>query len=119
MPKILAVEDDRDLQYLYELMLSKNGFEVEVAANVVQGLLRLTNDVYDLIILDLNMPDLPGTKIIEFIRDDARLKHIPVIVISANDTGRKFAMALGARAFLVKPVKMQELLAIVHDQLPV
>jgi len=77
----------------------------------------LARDAYDLIILDMNMPDVPGTRVIEFVRQNAQLRHIPIVVISANATCRRKAQALGVTGFLLKPVTLGDLVSLVHAAL--
>jgi DNA-binding response OmpR family regulator len=85
MPRILTVEDDTDLLFIYELTFSRQGYEVVSVDDMSKAIVYLTQDDFDLIILDINMPDMPGTKLIEFIQGDARLQHIPIIVVSAGE----------------------------------
>ena len=76
-------------------------------------MLHLTNEPFDLIILDIGMPDISGLRIAEFTHGDARLKQIPIIVVSANEQNEIQARAWGVQYFFVKPVKMQELMTLV------
>ncbi len=117
MARILVVEDDRDLQFLYKKALAHLGHEIIGARRTTDAILYLTNDEFDLIILDMNMPDMPGLRVIEFARDDIRLQHIPVLVISANENWQAQVRALGVQHFHVKPVTMQKLAALVNDAL--
>ena len=110
MPKILVVEDDGDLRFLYNQILSRGGYEVATANNTSDGILLLTTEDYDLIILDMNMPDIPGIRLLEFVRDDVRLRQVPVLVISANEHWKHRTMELGVQHFMVKPLQMQQLL---------
>jgi len=98
MPKILIVEDDADLQYLYSAMLARHGYEVVVAVNGSSAILKLTNSDFDLMVLDINMPDLSGVQVVQFMHNDVRLKHLPVIVAS-DDEARIMRMVWG-REFL-------------------
>lgn len=113
MPRILVVEDDGDLLYLYGTILSRHGYAVETAQRSADALLHLTNAPFDLVILDIGLPDISGMRILEFARGDARLKDIPIIVISANEHNESCARAWGVQHFYVKPVKMHDLLALV------
>jgi CheY-like chemotaxis protein len=117
MARILVVEDDDDLQFLYDKMLVHQGYEVVAARNTTQAFLYLTNEDFDAIILDINMPDAPGTKVLEFTHEDVRLRRIPILVVSANEKYRAQAQASGARYFLVKPVSLQDLSAAIKDVL--
>ncbi len=113
MPRILVVEDDGDLLYLYGTVLSRHGYAVETVQRSTDALLRLTNEPFDLVILDIGLPDISGMRILEFARSDARLKDIPIVVISANEHNEPCARAWGVQHFYVKPVKMHDLLALV------
>ncbi len=117
MTRILVVEDDGDLQFLYGTMLTRQGYEVVGAKNTSDAILYLTNDDFDLVILDMNMPDLPGIKVLEFARDDVRLRSVPVVVISANDHWEKTVAELGVQHFMVKPVTMTELVKMIERAL--
>ena len=117
MSRVLVVEDDADLQFLYDNALRRSGHQVAGARNSSDAIVYLTTDEFDLVILDINMPDMPGLKVLEFARDDVRLRHIPVIVVSANDQYRYEAQDLGAKYFLVKPVPLLDLLGVVAKAL--
>lgn len=113
MARLLVVEDDDDLRFLYQTTLTREGHEVIGAANAVEAMLRLTTQDFDAVLLDLQLPDIPGKRVLEFARDDVRLRDVPIAVISANDRMRDEILALGARAFLVKPVPIAQLRALV------
>jgi two-component system response regulator PilR (NtrC family) len=117
MSRLLIIEDDNDLRFLYETTLAREGHEVVAAPNTVEALLQLTNKDFDAIILDLQMPDMPGQRVIEFAREDVRLRHVPIIVVSANERWRAAVRALGVHTYLVKPVSMAQLTAQVADAL--
>ncbi len=117
MPRILVVEDDLDLRFLYSASLSRSGYEVTVAKNAADAMLLLTNQTFDLLILDMNMPDLPGIKIVEFARGDIRLKRVPIVIVSANHLWQDQVLNLGVTKFIVKPVALQDLIAVVNKVL--
>ena len=118
MARILVVEDDDDLRFLYEKALPHLGHEISTAMNTKEAIIYLTTDDFDAIILDINMPDAPGTKVLEFKKDDVRLRNVPVLVVSANEKYRTQAEELGAKYFLVKPVPLQDLIDAIKDVLP-
>lgn len=122
MATILVVEDDADLRFLYTAALERHGHAVISVPETVPALLQLTNRAIDAIVLDIALPDLPGTRLLEFVRDDPRLRDIPVIVISGNGRVRERALALGAHDFCVKPVSMRALVSLIDriagDRLP-
>lgn len=117
MPRVLVVEDDDDLRFLYQTALIREGHQVVGAPNAVEALLRLTTQDFDAVLLDLQLPDMPGGRVLEFAHDDVRLRDVPIVVISANDRLREKMLALGARAFLVKPVSIAQLRALVAELL--
>lgn len=113
MATILVVEDDADLRFLYAAALERHGHAVISVPETIPALLQLTNRAIDAIVLDIALPDLPGTRLLEFVRDDPRLRDIPVLVISGNGRVREHALALGAYDFCVKPVTMRDLVALI------
>lgn len=115
MPKILIVEDDADLQYLYSTMLARHGYETVVAVNGSSAILNLTNEDFDLMVLDINMPDLSGVQVVQFMHNDVRLKCVPVIIASANERWRRDMFDMGVQHYLIKPVALQDLLALVNQ----
>jgi CheY-like chemotaxis protein len=117
MSRILVVEDDPDLQFLYDKVLVRQGYEVVAARTTAEAIIYLTHDDFDVVILDINMPDAPGTRVIEFSRGDVRLRNIPILVVSANEQYRAQTQALGARHFLVKPVSLNDLVNIIKNVL--
>jgi CheY-like chemotaxis protein len=117
MARILVVEDDNDLQFIYDKALARLGYEITQAKNASEAIIYLTTDDFDAIILDMNMPDAPGTKILEIMKGDVRLCHIPVLVVSANEKFRTQAQEFGAEYFMVKPVPLQDLTDAIQNVL--
>jgi DNA-binding response OmpR family regulator len=117
MVRILVVEDDMDLQFLYETALSRYGHEITSVDVTSDAITYLTTDQFDLVILDINLPDTPGLKVAEVVHDNANLRHIPIIVVSAVDQYRTQAQELGVKYFMVKPLALHELLAVVEEVL--
>jgi two-component system chemotaxis response regulator CheY len=117
MPRILVVEDDIDLQFLYDKALMRLGYEIVKARNVGEAIVYLTNEDFDAIILDINLPDAPGIKVLEFARGDVRLRNIPVLIASANEKYRQQAHTLGVQFFMVKPVPLQDLISGLKEML--
>lgn len=110
MARILVVEDDHDLLSLYKAVLSRPGHTVSPAAKTAEALSLLDRESFDLVILDLNMPDIPGVHVIERVQGDERLHNLPVVVISANQQYVQAVQAMGVAQFLIKPVPMRDLL---------
>ncbi len=117
MARILVVEDDNDLQFIYDKALARLGYEITQAKNTSEAIIYLTTDDFDAIILDMNMPGAPGTRVLEIKKGDVRLRNIPVLVVSANEKYRTEAKDFGAEYFLVKPVSLQDLTDAIKDVL--
>lgn len=112
--KILIVDDNP--KYLQDA-LPMYGYEVEVATDGVQALKMLSrvepNHSYDLILLDVMMPNMNGWDTLKAIRTNDRTKHIPVIMITAINEEQKMVSGLkiGADDYIVKPFVLPNLLA--------
>ena len=83
--KIVYIEDDSEMIDLVSLILSRNGYEVKGSTSGIQGFDLIKNDLPDLILLDLMIPDLDGWDLYKKIKSDmSAIKNIPVIVITAK-----------------------------------
>lgn len=80
--KILFVEDDKQLVQLYVRKFESEGFEVEVATNGEDGLKRAFEGQPNLILLDIMMPQMDGFEMLKKLREDARGKDVPVIILT-------------------------------------
>jgi DNA-binding response OmpR family regulator len=114
--KLLVVEDHVRIAGMLRKGLIAGGFSVDCAATGGEALERTANGTsYDLIILDLGLPDVDGLNVLELLR--ARGLTVPVIVLTARTGDRERALALGANAYFVKPLPFPELLEQVDRQL--
>jgi CheY-like chemotaxis protein len=109
---ILIVEDTKSLGETIADLLRMEGFVVSLAMNGEAAIDFITNNSPDLIITDLVMPGINGIEFIEFVRSDARYKHIPVILLTAQtgSENRSAGEKAGANAFLEKPFDEDDLL---------
>lgn len=109
-PKILMIEDDLDAAEMLSLYLSEECFETEVIDNALTGVSKIKNYPYDILLLDINLPDYSGFDVCTKIRS---FSSIPIIVISAEtDMEVKLkAFKLGADDFILKPFDARELVA--------
>lgn len=113
--KLLVVEDHARLAGLLRKGLTAGGFSVDCAATGGEALALTEHTGYDLIILDLGLPDVDGLDLLVRLR--ARGLAVPVIVLTARTDDRERAMARGADAYFVKPLPFPELLEQVDRQL--
>lgn len=102
--KVLVAEDDKFLLNAYKVKLTKAGYDLKTATDGDEALAVLKEFIPDVIILDLIMPKKDGFTVLEHIKNDDKLKHIPVIV--ASNLGQKedidHAMKLGAKDYIIK-----------------
>jgi two-component system, chemotaxis family, chemotaxis protein CheY len=95
--------------------------EVEVfqAENGFEALRILPREKFDLIITDINMPDINGLEIIHFVKTNPNYQKIPVVIVTTEqgEEDRKKGMALGAQAYITKPFDPQDLLRVVRQHL--
>lgn len=120
--KILAIDDNSDnLIVLKELIIEAFPGTVYISSDSgMKGLALCQTEKPDVILLDIVMPGMDGYKVCEKLKSDARLRHIPVIMITANRTDKESrvkALEAGADAFLPKPVDESELRAQIKAML--
>jgi chemosensory pili system protein ChpA (sensor histidine kinase/response regulator) len=109
----MVVDDSITMRKVTSRVLQEQGFEVITARDGVDATEQLQERVPDLLLLDIEMPRMDGYGVAEFVRADARLRHIPIMMITSR-SGQKHrdrAKQAGANAYLTKPYKEAELLA--------
>jgi len=102
--KILMIEDERIIVDLLKRKLEKEGYQVSVGRDGVEGLEKMRKDKPELILLDIVMPRMGGLEVMEKMREDNELKDIPIVVISNSGQPIELdrAKKLGAKDWLVK-----------------
>jgi len=119
MAKILIIDDDHDVCRLLGQFLGQQGYEVASAGDGREGLTATTAFNPDLIICDLDMPELDGQGVITALRQDRRLSEIPVIVFSGSTDRDQIRGSInsGGDDYLTKPPNLPELLAAINARL--
>ncbi len=112
---ILVIEDDPRSIRLMELILDSYGYQVVIARNGKEGLAAARRQPFDLILLDLMLPEVDGFEVLIELESDPALADIPVVVTSARarPTTKEEAMGLGADFYLTKPYRKAELLDVI------
>ena len=82
--RILCIEDEPDMIELIRLILTRHGFEVSGANGGIEGVQKIQEEIPDLVLLDIMMPDLDGWEVYQQIKADEKTKNIPVIVVTAK-----------------------------------
>jgi two-component system chemotaxis response regulator CheY len=110
--KLLIVEDSTTVRSLIMSTLEDAGdFEFVETASGFEALKMLTREKFDLIITDINMPDINGLELIGFIKKKGLYKDIPLVIISTEGSEQdiKKGLALGADEYIVKPFEPEQL----------
>ncbi len=111
---ILIVDDDRELRVLYRTVLERAGHVVDEAANGAEALKYLMTRTPDVIVMDMLMPMLGGEAVMKRIRQMPSLREVRIVVLTAYPRFRDSALYLQADAFLVKPVRPQQIVQAVE-----
>jgi two-component system chemotaxis response regulator CheY len=117
----LVVEDSATMRSFVTATLEGAGsYEVTQVGSGFQALKLLPTSSFDLVITDINMPDINGLELIKFMRTSEKHKQTPLIIISTEgrERDRDKGLGLGANAYLVKPFQPDELLTLVQRYLP-
>lgn len=118
--KILIAEDSLTMRSLIVSTISAMGdYDTVEAANGFEALRILPREKVDLIITDINMPDINGLELVSFIRNNENYQETPLIIISTegSERDREKGMSLGANAYLVKPFAPEQLQQLIRDYL--
>ncbi len=114
----LVVEDSPTMRQLITFALKRiPGSKVVEANDGIDALKKLSTNKIDLILTDINMPIMDGLKLVSMVRNDPAYKAIPIIIITTEgaEEDRKRGLALGADAYIAKPIQTQDLLNIVNQ----
>jgi len=112
---ILVVDDDMEVREFLVELLVRDGYRVSAAANISEALSRLKGDIFDVVLLDLKLPDVGGTDGITQVRDVS--PHSKIIIITGYPSVETATVAMknGAIDYLKKPFKNDELLALIKN----
>lgn len=119
--KILLVDDRIDNLELLSSILTKAGYEIRRAINGATALMGVRSAPPDLILLDINMPDMNGYEVCRQLKKDSQYQDIPIIFISALDDGLDKAKAFSAGGidYISKPFEMMEVLSRIENHLQI
>jgi len=116
MKNVLVVEDSKAIRSMIRVSLEEAGgfFAVE-AGNGFEALKTLPTRRFDLIITDINMPDINGLELIGYVKSNPTYRDIPLIIVSTekSEADKKRGIALGAAGYVVKPFRKEELMGMV------
>jgi two-component system chemotaxis response regulator CheY len=122
---ILVVDDSPTMRGMVSHALNEAGFETREAENGKDALIKLTTMEVggtkpDVIVTDVNMPEMDGIELVREIRKLSAFKHVPVLVLTTDNTDEKkeVGRAAGATGWLVKPFDSELILKVIRKVLP-
>jgi len=118
-PLVLVVDDSLTVRKITTRLLTREGFRVDSAKDGVDALEKMHDLIPDVVLLDVEMPRMDGFELARVMRSDARLKSVPIIMITSRtaDKHRNRAMEIGVNVYLGKPYQEQQLLDSIAEQL--
>jgi chemosensory pili system protein ChpA (sensor histidine kinase/response regulator) len=116
VPLVLVVDDSITVRRVTQRLLQREGYRVALAADGLQALERLQDERPVVVLSDIEMPRMDGFDLARNIRADARLKELPIVMITSRiaEKHREHAAALGVNHYLGKPYSEEELLSLVR-----
>ncbi|MBJ6145412.1 response regulator transcription factor [Hymenobacter sp. BT559] len=119
MPAILIVDDEPNIVMSLEFLMRKNGYQVGIARNGSEALAAVAQTPYDLVLLDVMMPDVDGYQVCRTIRENASRAATKVIFLSAKSqpTDVQQGYAAGADLYIPKPFSTRQLMEKVRELL--
>ena len=109
--RVLVVEDDPEIADFLKSHLPEEGFSVDLACTGASGISMLRGSEYDVVVLDLNLPDLPGERICEVARTLPRIPPLLILTVVTGAFEKARLLNSGADDYLVKPFSFEELIA--------
>lgn len=117
--RILVIDDDKSILRTFTRILQKNGYDIEVAETGKEAIEKSKMRRYDLALIDIRLPDMDGTDLlVKLQKTMVDAVKIMITGFPSLETGVK-ALDEGADAYLVKPVKPEELIALINEKLKV
>lgn len=108
---ILVVDDSATVRKFVSVSLSMQGFSVVSASDGMDALEKLPREKVDLVITDLNMPNMDGFEFIRALRDNPAYRELPVIILSSlgDNVSRETGSRLGVSSYVVKPFSLEKI----------
>jgi two-component system cell cycle response regulator DivK len=119
MPKILLVEDNEMNRDMLSRRLQRKGFEVEMAVDGAQGVQMALANQYDLILMDMSLPEIDGWEATRRVREGHGAKRVPIIALTAHAMSgdREKALEAGCDDYDTKPIELPRLLGKIETLL--
>lgn len=114
MTDILVVDDSKVMrEMLIACLRGQEDFQFTQAASGLEAIEQLSLKSFKLLLLDLNMPDIGGVEVVEFVRSQDSLRHVPIIIVTTrgDEVSRERALKAGATRYMTKPFTPEGILA--------
>ena len=115
MKKILSVDDSASTRQMVSLTLSGAGYQVEQACDGVEGLAKAKGTEFDMVVTDLNMPNMNGLTLIRELRKLPSYAGVPILFVTteSDEAVKKEAKMAGATGWITKPFQQEQLVGVV------
>ncbi|MBO9671795.1 MAG: response regulator transcription factor [Sphingobacteriaceae bacterium] len=115
--RIHILEDDQEIRNVIEILLKDEGFELQLSSSFEELKKNIQDAMPDLFLLDVMLPDGNGAEICEDLKNDIFTKHIPIIVMSAQNNSEQKAIDALADDYISKPFDIDDILKRINAQL--
>lgn len=115
--RILIVDDEDDLRNLLSHVLSTHGYEIQSASNGEEAISKLKQQTFDLALLDIQMPKMSGIQVLQFIKEHASTTKAIMLTGYADLKNAMEAREFGAREFISKPYKLEDVVSTIQHVL--
>lgn len=120
MPEVLVVDDSKVMREMIAACLRPDPtLTITQAASGLEAIERISLKTFDLVVLDLNMPDIGGLEVVEFVRSQDKLRTLPILIVTTRgeESSRLAVLAAGASRYMTKPFTPDVILAEVQSLL--
>ena len=117
---ILAVDDSKTMRDMVSFTLKGAGYDVTVAEDAIEGTAKLDSATYDVIITDINMPQISGIEFVKRVRAHAKHRATPVLILTTESGNelKQEGRAAGATGWIVKPFSPEKLVQVLRKVSP-
>lgn len=117
MARLLVVDDEASIREFFEILLSREGYAVDVVSGGAEAISKIKEEIYDLIITDLAMPNVDGMDVLDHVKEHAPETLVLMITAYATAESAVEAMKRGAYDYLMKPFKVDEIRLLIRNAL--
>lgn len=117
MKKVLLVDDNEDVLEVAKIILANSGYQIMTASSGEEAVAVCSNEQPDLVLMDLNMPDLDGFASIQLLRSSGYNNPVVILTASENEEDRAKAKAIGCADYVLKTLDMNDIESVIDCQI--